>query len=79
LEVELCIAQRRQAKATPKKEKLKKIGSHKSHVQTSKKLIFDPFRRLLLLAAIYSPKAKGIMTRVGFEPTPFRTSVLEEP
>jgi len=57
--------------------KKKKFANLKSTIV--KKLIFAPFHHLSSVFEMVIAKAKEILTRVGFEPTPFRTSVLEEP
>jgi hypothetical protein len=53
--------------------------THKSHVQNLQKLIVGPFYHLSPVQRDSDTTSKSILTRVGFEPTPFRTSVLEEP
>ena len=57
--------------------KKKKFANLKSKM--SKNLIVAWFFYLSSISEIATAKAKEILTRVGFEPTPFRTSVLEEP
>ena len=80
----LCTAQRRQASIRSQAQipqlqsrfAHQKSESHKSYVQISKKSILYPFLHLFSSFEMTTQKAKAIVTRVGFEPTPFRTSVL---
>jgi hypothetical protein len=63
-----------------RKQRTKKKRVHTPHkipVQNHKPSIFLPFHHLLWVALVYTHRAKEIVTRVGFEPTPFRTSVLD--
>ena len=64
---------------SPKLPRTKRKGFSKSRVQILPKADFDTFLRILSPAVVCEQKDIWIVTRVGFEPTPFRTSVLEEP
>jgi hypothetical protein len=50
---------------------------HNPHVQTSKDIIFGRILPYFLISSEIQQMSKRILTRVGFEPTPFRTSELD--
>jgi hypothetical protein len=62
--------------ATTKSLRTKK-AIHNPHVQTSKDMIFGRVPPCFLISSEIQQMSKRILTRVGFEPTPFRTSELD--